>query len=380
MSSRAAALLCCVITMLLAISSVHASALAARLQAPPVAPAAAQTMLEGITVTVTALRALVEVGEPIEFTIRFEGESAASARIDIGETLEDASEAASEAASDDTTTAIEPDPNAPVDPSTNATPVVVRGTFDVLKLTQPVRDDAGVWTAHLTLSCYDAGTITPPSITVQWMSVVGSDAQERDGLVALPTIIIQSIVGETYDSKQFRDIRGTVEIIEPWQLWLWIISTVVVIAIVACVVYFLTRPKPIVPIPAHVWALSELTRIEAQALPAKGEFGGYYDALTAVVRTYIARRYEIPADRQTTREFLRAAQTHHLFPATQTEQLRHLLRLADLVKFANATAERSECDLHLAQARALVELTREVAPLVDDAATNRAIGSKAGVS
>ena len=55
MSSRAAALLCCVITMLLAISSVHASALAARLQAPPVAPASAQTMLEGITVTVTAL-------------------------------------------------------------------------------------------------------------------------------------------------------------------------------------------------------------------------------------------------------------------------------------------------------------------------------------
>jgi hypothetical protein len=376
MSSRAAALLSFVITMLLAISSVHASALTARLQAPPVAPASAQTILEGITVTVTAARALVEVGEPIEFTIRFEGESAASARIDIGETLEDASEAAS----DDTTTAIEPDSNAPVDPSTNATPVVVRGTFDVLKLTQPVRDDAGVWTAHLMLSCYDAGTITPPSITVQWMSVVGSDAQERDGLVALPTIIIQSIVGETYDSTQFRDIRGTVEIIEPWQLWLWIISTVVVIAIVVCVVYFLTRPKPIVPIPAHVWALSELTRIEAQALPAKGEFGGYYDALTAVVRTYIARRYEIPADRQTTREFLRAAQTHHLFPATQTEQLRHLLRLADLVKFASATAERSECDLHLAQARALVELTREVTPLVDDAATNRAIGSKAGVS
>lgn len=392
MIARFTAMLLCVLAMLVAvlvaISSAHARGLTAQMLATPVAGPSAQTVLEGLTVTVTAARATVEVGEPIAFTIRFDGESAPSARIDIGETLEDASDATD----DSTTTAIDVDPSVQTDPNAAAPAPVVRGVFDVIKLAQATRDDAGIWTAHLTLSCYDAGVITPPSITVRWMSVVGSDAQERDALVALPNITIQSILGETYDSQQFRDIRGEVEIIAPWQWWLWITSTLVVIAAVVCLVYLLTRRKPIIPVPVHVWALSELTRLEAQALPAKGAFGEYYDALTAVVRTYIARRYEIPADRQTTREFLHAAQTHQLFPATQTEQLRHLLRLADLVKFASATPELSACTLHLTQARALIELTQETTPPTGvesesaaaltkkPAALHGATGAKAGVS
>ncbi|MFM7051930.1 MAG: hypothetical protein ACKOYN_07355, partial [Planctomycetota bacterium] len=119
---------------------------------------------------------------------------------------------------------------------------------------------------------------------------------------------------------------------------------------------------------ADAWALAELDRLSGDAPHARGEFGAFYDALTAVVRGYASRRFAIRAGSQTTREFIDAARAEPGFPDEETMRLRTLLSLADLVKFAAARPDRAQCDAHLSEARAFVERTRPK-PEEDSAAT-----------
>ena len=59
-------------------------------------------------------------------------------------------------------------------------------------------------------------------------------------------------------------------------------------------------------LPPHEWALRELTRL-AERHPASGEeVEAYHTALSAVLRRYLEGRFQIPAERQTTAEFLEA--------------------------------------------------------------------------
>ena len=163
--------------------------------------------------------------------------------------------------------------------------------------------------------------------------------------------------GEKVDPSQFRDIIGEIEIVGPFNWWPWAAGAVALVA-AALAAYFLLRARPKPPIAPDAWALGAFARLEDAALPAKAEYGRYYDELTGIVRHYVAMRYAIPAQQQTSREFMDSTRTHAEFPAQETEPLRNLLRLADQVKFAKAEPTRAECDANLIAARAFVEKTK----------------------
>jgi len=307
-------------------SAIMASAGVAAPQAPTQVPTAApttapqlvqETQLEGVLAKVLSWPKATLVGEPISCTLRLEGVDAATVSLGAPETL---------------------------------------GEFDVLSISQ-ARDAGSYFTIDIELTTLASGSVKPAPLQAQWLH----DGKEMTGNIEFPTFLVASLLsvkdGEKVDPSQFRDIIGEIDIVGPFNWWPWAAGAVALVA-AALAAYFLLRARPKPPIAPDAWALGAFARLEDAALPAKAEYGRYYDELTGIVRHYVAMRYAIPAQQQTSREFMDSTRTHAEFPAQETEPLRNLLRLADQVKFAKAEPTRAECDANLIAARAFVEKTK----------------------
>lgn len=275
------------------------------------------TELGAVTVEVSAASDRTEVGLPVAFTVRCSGRAAESAEPDAPESL---------------------------------------GAFDVLSVSA-VRRSPGACEFDVVVSTFESGAVTPDPLTLRWLE----GTEQATGAIEFPVITVATLLGEQVDPAAFRDIKGEIAITGPLDWWPWAVGAAGVLA-AATAAWWVFRRRPAVPLTPTEWAVAELARLERAALPAKAEFGAFSDGLTGVVRRYAAMRFAIPADRQTTREFLEAARAHPEFPEPEAERLRTLLRAADLVKFAQALPAASECDAQLAAARAFVEATRPTEP------------------
>ncbi|MBI1304140.1 MAG: hypothetical protein GC172_10180 [Phycisphaera sp.] len=308
----------------LALLAVVAVALfaAARASAAQSPPDAVRTELDGLVAVTSLARGEggdareLEVGQSIEIRVRLEGAAAARATIETPRTL---------------------------------------GDFDVLSATQPVRVADGVFEATIVVSTLESGERTPPALPLRWLV----DGSLRRGEAALPALAIASLVGDEFDPAGFRDIAG--ELPPPGTGPPWVALAVIalfLLAAVGAILWGVLRRGPAAPPEPDAWALAELARLSAEGLPARREYGRFADALSGIVRRYAALRFAIPAEKLTTREFVRAAESHAEFPPDETVRLRSLLTLADLVRFAHAEPDSSECDAQLAEAQRLVEATR----------------------
>ena len=117
---------------------------------------------------------------------------------------------------------------------------------------------------------------------------------------------------------------------------------------------------PIEPLrPAEEVALEKLDVIREQKIWQIGQIKEYHTQLTDVVREYIARRFEVSSTEQTSDETLRAMRPLLSDKKELYDQLRKMLTLADLVKFAKWTATPDENELSLRSAYAFVKETTE---------------------
>ena len=115
---------------------------------------------------------------------------------------------------------------------------------------------------------------------------------------------------------------------------------------------------PIEPLrPAEEVALEKLDSIREQKIWQTGQVKEYYTQLTDVVREYIDRRFEVSSAEQTSDETLRAMRPLLQDKRELYEQLRKMLSLADLVKFAKWTTTPDENELSLRSAYTFVKET-----------------------
>ena len=121
---------------------------------------------------------------------------------------------------------------------------------------------------------------------------------------------------------------------------------------------------PVEPLrPAEEVALEKLDLIREQKIWQQGQIKEYHTQLTDVVREYIARRFDVSSTEQTSDETLRAMRPLLNQQKDLFEQLRKMLSLADLVKFAKWTATPDENELSLRNAYTFV---KETTPQVED--------------
>ena len=109
--------------------------------------------------------------------------------------------------------------------------------------------------------------------------------------------------------------------------------------------------------PAEEVALEKLDVIREEKIWQSGQVKEYYTQLTDVVREYINRRFEVSSVEQTSDETLSAMRPLLREQKDLYEQLRKMLTLADLVKFAKWNTTPDENELSLRSAYTFVKET-----------------------
>ena len=112
--------------------------------------------------------------------------------------------------------------------------------------------------------------------------------------------------------------------------------------------------------PAEEVALEKLDAIREQKIWQSGQIKEYHTQLTDVVREYIARRFEVSSTEQTSDETLRAMRGLLTDKKELYDNLRKMLTLADLVKFAKWTTTPDENEISLRNAYTFVKETTPV--------------------
>ena len=109
--------------------------------------------------------------------------------------------------------------------------------------------------------------------------------------------------------------------------------------------------------PAEEVALEKLDAIKEKKIWQQGQVKEYHTQLTDVVREYIARRFEVSSVEQTSDETLRDIRPLLNERKDLYDQLRKMLTLADLVKFAKWSTTPDENELSLRNAYSFVKET-----------------------
>lgn len=115
---------------------------------------------------------------------------------------------------------------------------------------------------------------------------------------------------------------------------------------------------------AHVIALRKLNQIAIDQEWKKEKVKKYQSDLTYTIREYLENRYEINALESTTDEISRALAKNNFSTEHETD-LREILQIADLVKFAKAKPTEDINEKFLDKAKQFVEDTKEEISIIE---------------
>jgi hypothetical protein len=175
--------------------------------------------------------------------------------------------------------------------------------------------------------------------------------QVKAGLVPIPSVKVRCRVNETaaWEEMEWTNILANLHglpmptvpsppaSLVPW--WVWVAAVPIGVVLLAAAlggVFWRWRRRPAPRVLSHgERALAELQQLQA-ALPTHDP-RAFAEALSALLRRYVAERFALPALRQTTAEFLAAVHETPAIEPAQQNQLCLFLERCDLVKFAGAS-------------------------------------------
>jgi len=209
--------------------------------------------------------------------------------------------------------------------------IVNPGKWDTLKNGAEV-----ICQQSLTVTVFDSGAFWIPPIPFKYKEKIG------EGQVSTNQLLLNVGTIEA-DSAFLAPIKPIIQ--EPLKLedfMPYIIGLLVILALAALIYFFYKKrkdkdapPPPEIIIPAHEIALNKLSELKDAKLWQQGEVKKYQSQLTYIVREYIENRFGIQALESTTDEIV--SQLHTLdVEELFKKQLRDMLQMADLVKFAKA--------------------------------------------
>lgn len=239
------------------------------------------------------------------------------------------------------------------------------GDFDIVDFgiaPAAERDGRTLLTRWYTLVGYTPGHHLLKSPPVRFRQP-GGELEDAPG--AETRVSIESALEKAGNPADIRDIKGPEQVpIDPRPYYL--LGAAVLMVVTAFVLYrVFRRPRrngpALPPRPAHEVAAEQLEQLRQRGLVREGAFKEYYSALSAIVRSYIERRFEIRAPEMTTEEFLLASARRGRLVGPHRALLTDFLTESDLVKFARHLPTIADSERAWAAARRFVDETAATA-------------------
>jgi hypothetical protein len=180
-----------------------------------------------------------------------------------------------------------------------------------------------------------------------------------------------------FNQLQLNDIKPIQKPPFVWTDYLWILWAILGVGLLAALVlaviylvlkkknkgYFFTPPEVL---PAHVRAIQSLDKLKAEKIGLQeGREKEFYTKIADILRIYLAERYGINALEMTSGEILNEIRKVNDADSVY-ENLKQILSVADLVKFAKYKPYPDENDLSMMNAYLFVNQTREPDPIPDN--------------
>lgn len=253
-------------------------------------------------------------------------------------------------------------PTFPGDTLVNGIEVLARGPLDTIEIN---KDLIRLQTDYLVTS-FDSGLYYIPPVKI----IAGIDTVVSN-YMALKVITFDVDTAKV----QIFDIKGVQE--PPFVLsdyLLQILLFILVWGLVLLIIWLILRKKyglfkgenkaDLPLLPPHVVAIMELDRLKSEKIWKSGKNKEYYTELSDILRKYIERRFQVNALEMTTDEILVLFKRDK---ATQSvyQNLRQILQLSDLVKFAKILPLENENELSIMNSYLFVNQTKieEIKPL-----------------
>jgi len=212
------------------------------------------------------------------------------------------------------------------------------------------------------VSAYDSGTYYFPSL--QFIVANKGDTTKRyyytDSLpiyislvkadTSLPAKPIKSPLSVPYTFKEF------------WPLLAWILGGLALILGIIYLVRWLNKDKTELKIPLKPpfeEAILALDNLQKKRLWESGQEKEFYIALTDILRRYITRIWNMDAFEMTSSEIIKALKKESIDPKNRKD-LKEVLELADLVKFAKHSSVPDENIRVLESSRMFLINTRPI--------------------
>jgi hypothetical protein len=197
------------------------------------------------------------------------------------------------------------------------------------------------------LQPFDTGNFTIPQLLFQAINL--SSSQQEQVLSDSIVLTVNTFRSDT--AKTIIDIKAPLE--EPLTFWDYLPYIIAGLLVIAGA-YFAYRlwkkrkkePKESIKLDIekihYVWAMEELGKLQKEQLWQKGKFKLHFTKLSDILRTYIEKKFETPALEMTTFEIIDSLRMISM-PSEFLNQLKEILNLSDLVKFAKHIPTENGC-------------------------------------
>ncbi|MBL7815159.1 MAG: hypothetical protein JNL70_09115 [Saprospiraceae bacterium] len=218
------------------------------------------------------------------------------------------------------------------------------------------------WERDIAFVAWDSGLyrIEPVVFTIQMANGETRQAQTPPVLLTVNNPIGIDAMAAPVGIKDIEREELTAEDILPYVLGVVLIGG---IAFLAWFFYKKWKNRDLKPVvqtvvqPPHIIAERLLQELKAKQLWQKGNVKEYYSELSHILRGYFEDQFTMPALESTTNELITILEKRDFEEAIIT-QMRHLLKTADLVKFAKVEPATDVHDGFWHDAAVIVEATK----------------------
>jgi hypothetical protein len=223
-----------------------------------------------------------------------------------------------------------------------------------------IRRGKPVYTNSITFSGYEEGTFTVPS---QRILVNSKEYFTPRYKITVSSIPADSLKNPPYDIKPiitepkiFRDY------FEQYWLYMVMAATILIVAIILAVLYYLERkkrkPGTHIKVGPDILAIKKLKKLEKSNYLDKGLSKKYYSEMISILKEYMEARWNFPATRFLSDDLIDYLEDKNWIDEKERHDLSIIFNAADLAKFAKSRPEISETKVHTEMAKKFINETK----------------------